>query len=108
MSSKILEAKEKSILLRETIGISKEEMFWFQVEVGCRFLENWFGWQAMDIATKTNFWDLFLMEWVYDDVEIDKRYALIVGVEHYKSIKLGRFDDRRFCELMYDLLERKT
>lgn len=100
------EAVSATVKIRDQIGMSYEEMFWFQVDTGCKFLELHFGWMAMEIATQSNFWDLWVMEWVYDDAQIEKQFYL-TSESQYKRLKVSRIDDKQMCEMLYDNLERK-
>jgi len=92
--------------VRECIGLSKEDMFWYQVDFGMKFLKLHFGLDALEIATKTNFWDLFIFEWCKDDAWLMRNIDLY-DVEHYLNWKLTMMDDRKVCEMMNEFLKKK-
>lgn len=106
MMSKIKEISNASLEVRACIGLSKEDLFWYQVDFGMKFLKLHFGLDALEIATHTNFWDLFVFEWYKDDAWILRNIDLY-DVDHYLSWKLTMMDERRLCEVMNEFLEKK-
>lgn len=101
---------EQSRELMQIIGISKEELFWFRIEMGCSFLERYFDRdEVLKIVTETNFWDLYIRDWILGDAEITpfdldvNRHYYENGewheqskVDRYKKLKLQFWDEEKF------------
>jgi hypothetical protein len=110
---------EGSRELMQQIEISKEDLFWFRADVGIAFLDKYFTKEeAYRMASSTNFWDLFIREWVLDDFSINQSkiiakwdYDSISGtwveadcLAQYKAFKMMRFDDEKLCRTLNSFL----
>jgi hypothetical protein len=68
--NKIQELTKVSRTVREELGLTKEEIFWMQIDMGSEFLKIYYPEESLRVATQTNFWDIYVFEWVKDDAEI--------------------------------------
>jgi hypothetical protein len=57
-------------ILREWVGITQEEMFWLRVDLGMEFLKTYFPAEAEEFAKQKGFWDLWVYEWIKDDIAV--------------------------------------
>ena len=106
MNNSIEQITKCTAEIRQKVGLTKEQIFWYQIDVGMKFLELHFGLDALEIASKTNFWDLFVFEWVKDDAWLLRNIDLY-DAEHYLNWKITMLDDRKVCEVMNEFLEKK-
>ncbi|MFC0182770.1 hypothetical protein SAMN04515674_1342 [Pseudarcicella hirudinis] len=104
--SKIKILTNTTVEIRKQLGITKEQLFWAQVNFGCAFLEYWFAEEALKIAVNTNFWDLFLLQWHSDDQQIKKQFRL-ESKDDYWRLKFQFFDDEKMLKTMENLMEYK-
>ncbi|MFC0186027.1 hypothetical protein SAMN04515674_1361 [Pseudarcicella hirudinis] len=104
--TRIQTAIEATTEIRRQLNISKEQLFWAQVNFGCAFLEYWFPEEALKIAVNTNFWDLFIMQWNYDDVHIRDEFKLECKDDYWR-FKFLFFNDEKMLKTLDDLMEYK-
>lgn len=105
--TKIESLTANSKAIREELGLTKEEIFWMQVDMGSEFLRVYYPDCSLYVATKTNFWDIWVFEWMKDDVLILNEFELdSICKNGYRILKDGMNDDR-VLEQLNALLEWK-
>lgn len=108
--SRVKELTKCSVDIRERIGLSKEDMFWLQIELGSVFLNTHFGIEAKKISDETNFWDLYLFEWYKDDEWLLKNVCLDelkYNPEQYRVWKDFLRCSDMVLNTVFDFLEKK-
>lgn len=105
--SKIDTLAKVSRRVREELGLTKEDIFWMQIELGSEFLRLYFPDNSLLIATKTNFWDIWVFEWMKNDEKIMNGDWGEIDFELYQHLKYG-MDDFNILEQLKTLLEWKS
>jgi len=81
--------------IRHKLGICWEQWNELLFNVGMSFLEKWFEKNWLEIAQATNFWDLWTMHFVRDDIILRDRFSDIVQTPtHYENFKKAMVGDR--------------
>lgn len=93
--------------VREELGLTKEDIFWMQIDLGSEFLQVYFPENSLAVATKTNFWDIWVFEWMKDDEALmDCSFWNEIDGEDYYKFKRD-INDFKILEQLKTLLEWK-
>jgi hypothetical protein len=94
--------------LRHILGIDWEQWNEMLFNVGMSFLEKWFPDDWLDKAQHTNFWDLWTMHFVRDDIIIKQRLLHMVNTtQGYENMKKAMLCDRALVDLIEQHLKEK-
>ena len=90
------EIKTTTIEIRKNMRVDFENWAMLQFDCGMEFLEFWYSEkEALAIATKTNFWSLWLLEWGKDDLYLYKHHFALVST-YAKYVQTKKF---HVCDL---------
>jgi hypothetical protein len=90
--NKIQELTQVSRTIRENVGLTKEEVFWLQIDLGMEFLRVHFPKDSLTVSNNTNFWDIWVFEWIKDDAKLLKEDWGELDYAGYEILKRGMQD----------------
>lgn len=104
---------------RTILNIEKEEWSESLFEIGCEFAEKWYEENYITILSKSNFWDLWTIEFIKDDELLIRKFLEVLEdtatgtrKQKYFRYKAAMVHDRALLRTIDDFInynnEQKT